>query len=77
MIRKEYFLTREDGIKLYHSYSDNNFYIQKVGTNEIYTDAIDVETATYEYVETEIEIEELLNPFLFNEIIESYNNKGW
>lgn len=33
------------------------FKIRKVGTKELYTDAIDVEGAPYEYVETDVPIE--------------------
>ena len=58
MIVKEFYKTRKDGVDLYRSYSDENYMIQKVGTDEIYDEAIDIETATYEYVETEQEIED-------------------
>lgn len=51
-IIKELYKTREDGVKLYRTYSDNNYKIKKVGTEEIYDEAIDVENATYEYEET-------------------------
>ncbi len=57
MVKKEYFRTREDGVRLYRSYSDQNLYIQKVGTEEVYSEAIDVETAPYVYFETYIPIE--------------------
>lgn len=40
------------------TYSDENFYIQKVGTEEIYSEAIDIPTANYEYIETDRKIEE-------------------
>ena len=40
------------------TYSDENFYIQKVGTEEIYSEAIDIPTAKYEYVETNKKIED-------------------
>lgn len=53
MIVKEFYRVREDGVMLYRTYSDTKHIIQKVGTDEKYTDAIDVETAGYEYVETE------------------------
>ena len=53
MVKREYFMTREDGVKLYRSYSDSGKDIQKVGTEEIYEEAIDVEGARYEYVETD------------------------
>lgn len=52
-IIKELYRTRNDGVKLYRSYSDQGFMIQKVGTDEIYDEAIDVESATYEYEETD------------------------
>lgn len=58
MIQKEFYRTREDGINLYRTFSDTGFKIQKVGTNEIYSEAIDVEFAKYEYIETEELIEE-------------------
>lgn len=61
MVKKEFYRVREDGVNLYRSYSDDGFYIQKLGTDEVYSEAIDVETAPYVYVETaeKIEIEEL------------------
>ena len=52
MIKKEFYKEREDGVKLYRTYSDSNFMIKKVGTEEIYEEAIDVENASYEYEET-------------------------
>ena len=58
MIIKEYFTTRKDGVKLYKTYSDSGFYIRKVGTEEIYDEAIDVESAPYEYEETDEKIEQ-------------------
>lgn len=51
-IVKEFYRTREDGINLYRTYSDENYMIRKVGTEEIYEEAIDVENAPYEYEET-------------------------
>lgn len=57
MIVREYFMTRKDGVKLYKTYSDQNKYIRKVGTEEEYDVAIDVENAPYTYAETEKEIE--------------------
>ena len=56
MIVKEYFMTRNDGVKLYKSYSENNKIIHKIGTQEEYSDAIDVEDAPYVYEETDKEI---------------------
>ena len=61
MIKKEYFSTRKDGVKLNKTYSDSGFYIRKVGTEEIYDEAIDIESAPYEYEETETTILEETN----------------
>lgn len=57
MIIKEYFRTREDGANLYRTRSDANLKIQKVGTNEVYDEAIDVESSPYTYIETTEPIE--------------------
>jgi hypothetical protein len=57
MIIREYLMTRKDGVKLYKTYSDQNKYIRKVGTEEEYDIAIDIENAPYTYEETEKEIE--------------------
>ena len=59
MVIKEYFRTREDGVRLYKSYSDKGVYIHKIGTDEEYTEAIDIEGAPYEYEETERPIEKV------------------
>lgn len=63
MIIREYYTTRKDGVKLYKTYSDIGFYIQKSGTEETYDEAIDIENAEYDYIETtqKIETEEDLN----------------
>ena len=58
MIEKEFLMTREDGVKLYRTFSTANKRIKKVGTNEIYDEAIDVEGAPYEYEETAEQIYE-------------------
>ena len=57
MIIKEFYTTRSDGVKLYRSYSNDGYQIQKVDTEEIYDEAIDVEGAPYIYKETENKIE--------------------
>ena len=57
MIVREYLMTRKDGVKLYKTYSDQNKYIRKVGTEEEYDIAIDIENAPYTYAETEKEID--------------------
>ena len=61
MIIKEEYRTREDGARLYRTYSDIGNYIRQVETNVIYAEAIDVEGALFTYKETEdkIEIEQI------------------
>ncbi len=57
MVIKEFYKTREDGINLYRTYSDASLQIRKVGTEEIYDEAVDIENAGYEYEETDTLIE--------------------
>ena len=52
MIVREYYGTRNDGVKLYKTYSDIGNYIKQLPTELIYDIAIDVENAPYVYVET-------------------------
>lgn len=52
MVIKEFLKTREDGVNLYKTVSDQNLMIKKVGTNELYSSAIDIEGAPFEYEET-------------------------
>lgn len=58
MIVREFYKERKDGVKLYKTYSNEKYLIKKVGTEEIYSEAIDVESSNFEYVETEEKIEE-------------------
>lgn len=58
MIRKEFFKTREDGVRLYRTYSDTDHKIRNKRTSEVYADAIDIaEDEAYEEVEDYIELE--------------------
>lgn len=57
MLQREYYKTRTDGVKLFRTYSDINNLILQVETNELYDEAIDIETAPYTYVETDIKRE--------------------
>lgn len=43
---------------LKRTYSDSNKKIQKTGTEEFYSEAVDLITSTFEYEETNIEIEQ-------------------
>jgi len=56
MIKREYYATRKDGVRLYRSYSDEGLSLHKLGTEEIYDVAIDVEDAEFEYEEYREEI---------------------
>ena len=58
MIKRELYMTRNDGVKLYRTYSDENYAILQVETNRLYQEAVDVENANYTYIETEEKIEE-------------------
>lgn len=53
MVIKEFYRVREDGVRLVRSFSDVGKKIRKVGTEEIYDEAIDIEESAYEYEETE------------------------
>ena len=57
MIVREFYKTREDGVNLYRTYSDENYKIRQIETGAIYDEAIDVENAEYTYEETEEKIE--------------------
>ena len=60
MVKTEFYATRKDGARLIRTFSDKNLYIQKVGTQEVYSEAIDLESKGYEYIETDKEIEEFV-----------------
>ena len=75
MIISKYFMTREDGVKLYRTIDavvdengepvlDENgeliptgLMIHKIGTEEYYSEAIDVEGAPFTYEETDIPVD--------------------
>ena len=58
MIVREFYQRRSDGVNLFISYSDAGKKIHKVGTDEIYDEAIDVEDAPFQYEETDEPVEE-------------------
>lgn len=62
----EFYRTREDNINLYRTYSNEGLLIKKVGTDEIYEEAIDIENSGFSYEETEevIETEAEYNAFV-------------
>lgn len=57
MIKTEYFMTRADGVELNRTYSDSGMKIRKVGTDELYDEAVDVKGAGYQYEETDTPVE--------------------
>lgn len=56
MVVKEFHATRTDGVKLYRTFSDKNLYIKKIGTDEVYVEAIDVAGSEYTYEETDLQL---------------------
>lgn len=54
IVRENLVINGKDFIK---TYSDKNVYIQKVGTNEEYVEAIDLVEKGFEYIETDKEVE--------------------
>lgn len=55
MIQKQFYKTREDGVNLYITFSDEGMMIEKKSDSkrkELYRTAIDVESANFEYIET-------------------------
>ena len=59
MVKREFYRTREDGVKLYRTYSDEGYYIVKDQTGVEYEEAIDVKDAPYTYTESDKKIEEV------------------
>lgn len=57
MIVREYFKTRNDGVNLFRTYSDEGYMVKQVETGIVYDEAIDVESANYTYEETDEKIE--------------------
>lgn len=57
MIIKEFFMTREDGVNLYRTYSDQGFMLRQIETGILYGEPIDIEDASYTYEETDELIE--------------------
>lgn len=54
MLVREFYRTRKDGKNLFRVYSNNGFMIRKVGTDEVYEEAIDLEEQPFVYEETAI-----------------------
>jgi hypothetical protein len=57
MIINEFYYEREDGVRLYRTYSDADMMIQQEQTGAVYGEAVDVENSGNTYIETDIPIE--------------------
>ena len=75
MIKQEYHSTRADGVKLYKTYSTNNFKIRQVQTGHIYDTAIDVEDAPYTYEETTELVPEMVKRYSTLKIIRALGSE--
>lgn len=71
MIVREYYSIREDGVKLFRTYSDTNHKIMQKPTMVVYDEAIDVENAPYTYEETDDIIEQPTD----TELLENVDNR--
>lgn len=69
MVVREFYKTRNDGVKLYRTYSDSGLLIKQNETGAIYDEAIDVEDTTYTYSETT----EVLNDGLYETMLSDNN----
>lgn len=59
MIVVEKYINEIDGREFKKTYSSENFLIRKIGTNEIYEEAIDLPNAVFEYEKTNNKIIEV------------------
>ena len=55
---REFYKTRNDGVNLYRTYSDQGFMLRQNETGILYSEPIDIEEAPYTYEETDILIED-------------------
>lgn len=76
MIIREFYMKRSDGVNLYKTYSDSDLLIKKIGTDEVYKDAIDVEDAPFKYEEVPEEPKELKREEVINEYITKLKDLG-
>lgn len=76
MINTVFYMTRSDGVNLYRTCSDASMMIRKVGTEEIYSEAIDVESSGFTYTETDIPIEGDDTEPTVDDVLEMLNELG-
>ena len=58
MIIREFYRTRKDKVNLFRTFSDKGLKIRKVGTDDVYDEAIDIDSALFFYEETDEKIED-------------------
>lgn len=67
MIKKETYMTREDGVQIFRTYSDTDHKIRSKRTSVVYDDAVDIsEDEEYEEVDGYIDLE---GPDTYDEIL--------
>lgn len=72
MIKKEAYMTREDGVQIFRTYSDTDHKIRSKRTSVVYDDAVDIsENEEYEEVEDYIDLE---GPETYEDILEESEN---
>lgn len=57
MIKTDFFRTREDGVSLYRTYSDNNVKIRCNEDGGDYDEAVNIQNSGFTFYETDIPIE--------------------
>lgn len=60
MIKQEFYGTRQDGVNLYRTYSDDGHKIVQTDTGAVYDEAVDVENSGHIYSESDEMIEDEL-----------------
>lgn len=53
MIKTEFYKTREDGVDLYRTFSDENLRIRCDQDNAVYDEAVNVQNSGYTFTETD------------------------
>lgn len=76
MIKKELYITREDGMQLFRTFSDSGVMIKKNGTDQVYAKAIDVENSGFTYTETDISIETMDKELTLEDTLEMLEELG-
>lgn len=72
MIKKEAYMTREDGVQIFRTYSDTDHKIRNKRTSEVYTDAADIsKDEEYEEMDEYIELE---GPDTYEDILKEAEN---